>query len=145
MEHPDDTTADAAGADDTDTADSALSPVQSGLRFVIELGALAAWAVVGSALAGGAAGWVVGVALSAAAAVAWGTFRVPGDRSANGNAPVPVPGVVRLMIELDVLLGAAVLLAVVESVWAGALLAAAVLVHYGATTRRVRWLLRRRS
>ena len=67
------------------------------------------------------------------------------DRSASGEAPVPVPGVVRLVIELDVLLGASILTAAVWRTGVGAALGAAVVLHYALTPRRVRWLLGRRA
>jgi hypothetical protein len=34
------------------------------------------------------------------AATAWGVFNVKGDPSRSGKAPVPVPGIVRLLLEL---------------------------------------------
>ncbi|MBN2245139.1 MAG: DUF2568 domain-containing protein, partial [Candidatus Aminicenantes bacterium] len=30
----------------------------------------------------------------------WGTFRVPGDSSSSGKAPIPIPGFLRLFLEL---------------------------------------------
>ena len=40
------------------------------------------------------------IGLPLLAATIWGTFRVPADASANGKAPVPVPGWVRLSLEI---------------------------------------------
>ena len=54
----------------------------------------------------GAAAWLAGLGLPAIAAAAWVTFAVPGDPSRSGRAPVPVPGWVRLLLELAVFLGA---------------------------------------
>lgn len=119
---------------------SALAPPQAILRFLVEVAALVCWAVSGWAIGSGAWSWVLAVALPLAAAAMWGAFRVPGDRSANGEARVAVPGIVRLLIELDVLLGAAVVTAIVWSPAIGIGLGAAVIVHYLATLRRVRWL-----
>lgn len=130
---------------DIETEASALSPGQAGLRFLVEIAAVVCWGIVGWQLGPGALGWVLAVVLPLIAATAWGTFRVPGDRSANGNAPVAVPGAVRLMIELDVLLGAAVATILVWRPSVGVLLALAVVAHYAATTTRVRWLLAQRA
>lgn len=123
--------------------DSHLGPVQAGFRFVLELAALAAWAIVGWQLVDGPARVVLAIVLPLVAAVLWGTFRAPGDHSAGG-APVAVPGTVRLIIELDVLLGAAVAVALVANPPFGIVLGVAVLAHYVTTLPRVRWLLRQR-
>jgi hypothetical protein len=71
------------------------------LRFAIHfLLELAAWASIGYW------GWsehtgllrpVLGIGLPLLAMVLWGTFRVDGD---PGTAPVPVPGLLRLVLEL---------------------------------------------
>jgi hypothetical protein len=45
------------------------------------------------------------------------------------------------MIELDILLGAAVLTAIFWHTWVGVVLGVLVFVHYAMTLRRVRWLL----
>lgn len=125
----------------TETAASRLSPGQAALRFLIELAALTAWGVAGWNMTDSVGRWLLAVGLPVAAGTIWATFRVPGDESAGGGAPVPVPGLVRLLIEFDVLLGAAVVVAVFWRVEAGLVLAAAVVAHYALTPRRVRWLL----
>lgn len=48
-------------------------------------------------------GWtrfVLALGVPLIAAAIWGTFAVANDPSRSGNAPVPVPGVLRLGIEL---------------------------------------------
>lgn len=109
-------------------------------RFALEIAALVAL---------GYAGWnllddtlvsvVLAVALPLAGAVAWGVFRVDGDPKL---APVPVPGLVRLCIEVDFFAAAVVLLAVVGQFATAVTLAALVGVHYAWGYRRVRWLIR---
>lgn len=129
----------------TEGATSELPPAQAAFRFVIELVAIVCWGIVGWNVTEGSARWVLVVMLPTIAAIVWGTFRAPGDQSAGGGAPVPVPGVVRLFIELDVLLGAAALTAIVWRWTVGVVLGAAVVVHYATTGARVRWLLGRRT
>ena len=129
----------------TDAAASELSPAQSGLRFLLEIAALGCWAIIGWQITDGGARWVLTIVLPLVAAAVWATFRVPGDRSAKGNAPVPVPGLVRLFVEIDVLLGAAVIVAVVGRPLLGIVLATAVIFHIAATHRRIGWLLARRT
>lgn len=128
---------------------SELSPAQGALRFAIELAALACWGIAGWQVTDSAVRWILTLALPLVAATLWAALRVPDDRSANGRAPVPVVGIVRLLIELDVLLGAAVVIAIV---WRpgpghvlGVALGIAVTAHYAATHRRVRWLLDQRT
>lgn len=73
-----------------------LSPVDAPLRGLLELAALLALGYWGWTTHAGlaAVGWAVG--LPVLAAVLWGTFRVPGD---PGDAPVAVPGTLRLALD----------------------------------------------
>lgn len=71
-----------------------------GLRFLLELAALAAISAWGfSAGEGALANGALGIGVPIGAAAVWGVFRVPND---PGDAPVSVPGPVRLAIELAV-------------------------------------------
>lgn len=124
--------------------DSHLGPAQAVFRFTLELAALAGWAMFGWHLADGPVRFVLAIVFPTLAATLWGTFRAPGDHSAGG-APVTVPGPVRLVIELDVLLGAAVATAIVWNRTFGLVLGVAVVAHYATTMPRVRWLLERRA
>jgi hypothetical protein len=123
---------------------SALPPVQAVLRFLLEVAALVCWGVVGWNIGSGPLRWVLAGLLPVLAAIIWVSFRVPGDRSANGEAPVRVPGIVRLFIELDVLLGAAIFAILVGAQVLGSIVFIAVCVHYLLTIARVRWLLAQR-
>jgi hypothetical protein len=120
---------------------SRLSVGQAGLRFLIELGALAAWGIAGWRMTDSAARWLLVIAIPVAGAAAWATFRVPGDASAGGGAPIPVSGPVRLVLEVALLLGAAVALATAWRPAVGWVYAAVVAAHYLMTIRRTRWLL----
>ena len=110
------------------------------LRFLLEMAALfalgyAGWNLVDDALVS----VVLATALPLLGATVWGVFRVDGDPKV---APIPVPGVVRLCIEVDVFTSAVVLLAVVGQAVAAGILAALVVGHYVWGHRRVRWLVR---
>jgi hypothetical protein len=111
-------------------------------RFLLELGALAALAYWGYQSGDGLIMQIgMGIGAPLLAALAWGTFRVPND---PGNAPVPVSGRVRLVIELVVFeLAAAGLSAAGQQLLAW-IFGAAVVVHYLLTFDRVLWLLRDR-
>lgn len=119
---------------------------QLGLRFVLELAALVAWGLAGFELTGDALGgwlrWLVALVLVSAAAGAWGTFRVDGDSGGESKeAPVRVPGAVRLVLELVVLLGGAVAVTWAGLTGFGVVLGVLVVFHYATTMRRTTWLL----
>ncbi len=115
---------------------------QLAIRFALEVGALVAIA----RLAGGffSGGWSYAAALGTPTflALVWVTFAVKGDPSRSGNAPVPIPGTLRLALEMVVLLGGAGALAARQSWVAFALFVLAFVVHHAMTTERLAWLLR---
>ena len=71
----------------------------------------------------------------------WGTFAVPDDPSRSGAAPVPVPGVVRLALEL-VIFGVATWALFATGLSAmGWILGLVVIVHYVISYDRIIWLI----
>ncbi len=70
----------------------------------------------------------------------WGTLRVPGD---PGDAPVAVPGPVRLTLELAEFGAAAGLLMAAGRPALGIGLAVVVVLHYAVSYDRITWLLAR--
>ncbi len=107
------------------------------LRFGLEIAALIGLTVAAS---GRLAGSLV-VATPIVAGAAWGIYNVPGDSSRSGKAAVPVPGFVRLAIELLIFFGAAwALIATGRPTW-GLILGAFVAFHLAFSIPRVRWLL----
>ena len=117
---------------------------QLALRFALEMASLVAWALAGWELGGdrldGWLRWLLAFVLVTAAAGAWGTFRVEGDSGGDNEAPVRVPGTVRLVVELVVLLGGAVAVTWAGSTVFGVVLAVLVVFHYATTMSRVSWL-----
>ena len=71
------------------------------LRFGLELAALAGIGLWASQMASGL--WrIAAVAIAIALSMTlWTVFAVPDDPSRSGNAPVPVPGALRLALEWD--------------------------------------------
>jgi hypothetical protein len=125
----------------TRPATPSIDSPQLALRFALELGALIGIGRWASLLAEGPWAYATGVGVPLAAAVAWGTFAVRGDPSRSGNAPVPVPGTLRLALELVVFVTGAVGFAVRQNFIACGVFVALLGAHHAATKSRIRWLL----
>lgn len=115
-----------------------------GLRFLLELAALAGFFWLGWQVVDGPLGLVLAIVLPLVAATVWGVFAVPGDPSRSGAAPRPVPGVVRLVLELLVLGGGVVAFAVAGAGLVAVVLAGLIVVHLLFSAGRLRWLVRQR-
>lgn len=119
------------------------NPANLAFRFLLELAALGAI---------GFWGWqqadnillkiVLAVGLPVIAAVLWATFAVPNDPSRSGKAPVPVPGWLRLIVELAFFAFAAWALFDLGFVTLSLILAVLVLIHYALSYDRLLWLLK---
>jgi hypothetical protein len=118
------------------------NPVNLAVRFLLELAALAALGFWAWTTQDGILRPALTLGLPVAAAFLWGTFRVPND---PGPAPVAVPGIVRLLLELALFVSAAGLLVAADQPTAAAVLAAVTTVHYLVSYDRVRWLIAQRG
>jgi hypothetical protein len=115
-------------------------PINLAVRFLLELSILASLGYWGWTEHAGVGRFLWGVGLPLVAAVVWGTFRVPND---PGPAPVAVPGLVRLLLELA-LFGAAVgLLFAAGRSTAAVVLGVLVVLHYAVSYDRILWLVER--
>ena len=119
-----------------------LNAINLAFRFLLEIAALISFGFLGWSLAKGAPKYLLALGLPILAAAIWGLFAVPDDPSRSGNAPIPVPGIVRLLLEF---------LFFATAVWAFAYLrysvpaivvGISVLVHYAVSYDRIVWLLR---
>lgn len=117
-------------------------PLNLALRFLLELSALFALGRWGYHSAAGALRYLFALGVPLCAASAWGVFAVPGDPSRSGQAPVAVPGVVRLLLELAFFGFASWALARTDQARLGWTFAAVVLLHYALSYDRLTWLLR---
>ncbi len=115
-------------------------PANLAFRFVLEILALIALGVGAHSATSGPLAWVLAITSPLGAAVVWGTFNVPGDRSRSGQALVAVSGSIRLVIEFGVFAAGVVLGSFASPVGAG-LLGVAVVIHYLLSRDRIRWLL----
>ena len=76
-------------------------------------------------------------------ATMWGVFAVANDPSRSGNAPVPVPGVLRLVIELGIFSLACWFLYDLDARALAWTLGTATAVHYALSYDRILWLVSR--
>ena len=112
------------------------------LRFGLEIAAFVGLGAAAWILNSGAMRWLLVVAVPIAAAAVWGVFNVLNDPSRSGQAPIVVPGWIRLVIELIILGTGAVAIGIAWSPVLGIGFAVLGAVHYAASMSRVWWLLR---
>lgn len=117
----------------------ANNPINLGLRFVLELAGLVAMGYWGWTQHEGIARVLLAVGVPLIAAALWGTFRVDNDPK---KAPVKVPGVVRLLLEVAFFGTAVGLLAAASQTTAAIVFGAVVLFHYLISYDRILWLLK---
>ena len=120
------------------------NPINLVVRFILELAGLVALGRWGWFQADGWLSYLLALGVPLLAAGMWGTFAVPGDPSRSGKAPVPVPGIVRLILELAYFGAATWALFATGLATLGWAYGLAVILHYLASYDRVGWLLQRR-
>ena len=115
-------------------------PLNLVLRFALEIAGLIAMGYWGFRTGQGAfMRFLLGSGVPLLAAVLWGVFRVPDD---PGSAPVAVPGVLRLILELAFFGFAVWALNDAGARTLGWALGLVVLAHYLISYDRVAWLIR---
>lgn len=114
-------------------------------RFLLEVVALIALGAWGWQSGEGVIAYVGAIGIPLMAAAAWGTFAVPDDPSRSGNAPVPVSGLIRLLLELAFFGLATRALFAIGRPEMSLSMGIAVVVHYALSYDRIRWLVRPRG
>ena len=117
-------------------------PLNLAVRFILEIAVLVAIGYWGWTQHDGFVRYLLAIGGPILAAVLWGTFAVPDDPSRSGKAPVPVPGILRLALELAIFAFATWALYDAGSGLLALLLAAIVVVHYALSYDRIAWLLK---
>lgn len=117
-------------------------PANLALRFILAIAALVAMGLWVWRQGEGATRLVYAALVPLGAATIWGVFAVPGDPSRSGLAPIPVPGVLRLSIEIAFFSFAVWALSNLGKNVLAATMAAVVTVHYVISYDRIAWLLR---
>ena len=117
-------------------------PLNLLFRFVLEIFALIAVGIWGWSLGDQSFKYVLAIVFPLIIAALWGIFAVPNDPSRSGKAPIPVPGIIRLLLELGIFAFACwILFNLGHTKFAYALLIS-VLIHYLISYDRILWLVR---
>jgi len=117
------------------------NPINLAFRFLLELSALFSVGFWAYQLVDGWLSIVLAIGLPFVLSAIWGVFAVPNDPSRSGNAPIPTPGILRLIIEFTVFgFGVWTLkdIGLPELSWIFGIL---VFVHYLFSYKRIHWLL----
>lgn len=127
----------------TKTTSMGSHPINLLFRFLLEILAFLAIGFWGYHQSEAWLGLVLAVLIPIGVAVIWGVFNVPNDPSRSGNAPVMVPGLLRLLLEFGIFGFAAWSLYDVGHNRLAVILAGLVIIHYLLSLDRIKWLLAR--
>lgn len=116
-------------------------PINLTVRFLLELIALISFGIWGWQQVDGWQRFLLAIAIPIILAAVWGTFAVPDDPSRSGSAPIVVPGIVRLFIELVFFAFAFWCLKEVNMIKASMIFGIVVFIHYVISYDRIKWLL----
>lgn len=116
-------------------------PINLAIRFLLELSALLAMGVWGWRQSEGWFRFVLALGIPIIVAVVWGTFAVPNDPSRSGAAPIAVPGILRLAIELAIFVFAIWTLYDLEYTKLSWIMGIIVAIHYITSYDRIMWLI----
>ncbi len=116
------------------------NPINLAVRFILELAGLVALGRWGWNQAEGVAGFILALGIPLLAAVLWGTFAVPNDPSRSGRARVPVPGILRLLLEVVFFAAATAALFATGLSTMGWIFGIAAIIHYLLSYDRIAWL-----
>ncbi len=120
------------------------NPINLAVRFLLEIAGLIAIGYWGWHQGEGFLSIVFAIGLPVIAAALWGTFAVPNDPSRSGKAPVPIPGILRLVLEAAFFGFATWALYDVGTPLLGLILVIVVLFHYAISYDRLLWLAKQR-
>ena len=116
------------------------NPLNLLFRFLLEIAALLAFGYWGWTQFASPWRWLLAGGLPVLAAALWGTFAVPDDPSRSGSAPIPVPGLLRLLLELVFFVAAGLALVDAGQPTMGIIFLILVAGHYAISFDRIGWL-----
>lgn len=116
-------------------------PLNLVFRFILELCAFISVGVWGFNQTDGLLKFVLTFGFPMMLATIWGVFAVPNDKSRSGNAPIPTPGFIRLILELGIFAMAAWSLFSLGQTTFSYTFGIAVVIHYALSYDRIAWLM----
>jgi predicted outer membrane lipoprotein len=117
-------------------------PINLALRFLLEISALAAIGFWGWKQGEGGLRFILAIGVPVFAASVWGTFAVPEDSSRSGKAPVPVSGILRLVIESAFFSFATWSLYKATGLLLACIFGIVTIIHYAISYDRLIWLIK---
>ncbi len=115
-------------------------PLNLMVRFLLEVAAIAAVGIWGWKLGEDWVRFLWAALFPILLMAVWGIFAVPDDPSRSGNAPVPIAGWLRIILELGIFSSAAWALYDLGFHLTTLLFAVICLLHYIASYDRILWL-----
>ena len=112
-------------------------------RFLLEITVLVVVVVWSWRSIDGWLGFVLAFVFPFILALIWGIFAVPDDPSRSGKAPVPISGLLRLVLELMIFSFAVWCLNALGVPYLSVAFTLLVLLHYVISLDRVRWLIKK--
>ena len=112
------------------------------LRFLLEITSLIAYGYWGFVQDIAPLNYILMIILPVIVAIMWGVFRVPDDPSSSGKAPIVVPGIIRLLLELAIFIGASYWFYISGLMVFGIIFMIIVIIHYIISYKRINWLLK---
>ena len=117
-------------------------PINLTIRFLLELIALITTGIWGWKQSDDWIRFILAFGIPIIVAGIWGTFAVPNDPSRSGKAPITVPGIVRLAIELAIFALATWTLHDFGSTRISWIFSIIVAIHYFISYDRIMWLIK---
>jgi hypothetical protein len=117
-------------------------PFNLAIRFILEIAALICIGIWGWNQSDGWIRYVLAPGLPLLVGAIWGIFAVPGDPSRSGKAPVPVPGFIRLILELSIFVISTWAMHNMNYDWMAWIFGILVSIHYLVSYDRIFWLLK---
>jgi len=118
-----------------------VNTINLAVRFILEMSGLIALGLWGWDKGEGISKFIFALGVPLIAATIWGVFAVVDDPSRSGNAPIIVPGIIRLIIELSFFGLVIWTLFIMHHSMLGWLFGITVVIHYLVSYERVSWLL----
>ncbi len=122
----------------------AKHPVNSAVRFLLELIAIAAFGIWGYHQSDTSLKILLAILLPLGFAMLWGVFAVKDDPSRSGKTVVQTPGILRLLLELGLFGAAAWMMLDLNYSLVALIFGLSVVIHYFVSFDRIAWLLKQK-